>query len=148
MRRLVCSLLAALGALAIAPAAADEINAQRARFNYQMFCQGCHAPDGAGASTVPRMKGFVGTFLRSRQGREFLVRVPGAATSALDDEELAEVLNWILLDFGGDSVRADFRRYTAAEVGILRKQPLFEVERYRLETLSEIASNELEDNHD
>ena len=144
MRQSFPSLLAVFFALAALPAAAEEINTQRARFNYQMSCQGCHAPDGAGASTVPRMKGFVGTFLRSQEGREFLVRVPGAATSALGNVELAEVLNWILLDFGGDSVPADFQRYTSAEVGALRKQPLFEVDRYRLQVLSEIASNESE----
>ncbi|MCZ6829706.1 MAG: cytochrome c [Gammaproteobacteria bacterium] len=149
MRKLGRWWLFALGLLTVAPLGAEEFNAQRARFNYQMSCQGCHAPDGVGASTVPRMKDFVGTFLRSRAGREFLVRVPGAATSALGDAELAEVLNWILLDFGGDSVKSDFRRYTGTEVGALRKSPLFEVDRYRVQLLAEIASNTMENqSHD
>ena len=131
------------------PALADGINAQRARYNYQMFCQGCHTPDGSGANSVPRMKDFVGTFLLSEQGREFLVRVPGAATSALADPQLAEVLNYILLEFGGDSVSAGFTPYTAQEVGELRQRPLFEVNGERARVLTDIASNQMEDSkHD
>ena len=71
--------------LLVATAGAVEINEQRAQFNYQMFCQGCHTPDGAGAVTVPRMKDHVGYFLEIPEGREYLVRVPGSATSALND---------------------------------------------------------------
>ena len=149
MSKLSHCLLFGLGLTLAVPLVAEEYDAQRARFNYQMSCQGCHTPDGAGASAVPRMKGFVGTFLRSPRGREFLVRVPGAATSALGDAELAEVLNWILLDFGGASVPGDFRRYTGAEVAALRKSPLFEIDRYRQQLLAEIASNTMENqNHD
>ncbi|MEX2489438.1 MAG: hypothetical protein WD356_07935, partial [Pseudomonadales bacterium] len=80
-------------------AAVDE---RQVLFDYQMHCQGCHTPDGTGAGSVPRMKGEIGVFLDSQEGREFLVRVPGSATSALDDERLAAVLNWIITEFGGD----------------------------------------------
>ncbi len=124
-----------LPALAVA-----DYNRERAHYNYQMFCQGCHTPDGVGASAVPRMKDFVGHFLRSQEGREFLVRVPGSATSALADDELAEVLNYILLEFAGDSLDADFEQYTGVEVGELRRQPLLEVERHRVRVLTSIAS--------
>tara|TARA_R110002110_G_C13470525_1_gene721025 strand:+ start:143996 stop:144424 length:429 start_codon:yes stop_codon:yes gene_type:complete len=117
-----------------------EINEERVRFNYQMFCQGCHAPGGASVeSSVPRMQGHVGTFLKSQRGREFLVRVPGSATSALDDVELAEVLNWIVLEFSGPSLEGAFEPYTAAEVGKLRQQPLNEVVKHRALVLADIA---------
>ena len=125
--------------LLVSMAGAVEINEERAHFNYQMFCQGCHTPDGAGAMTVPRMKGQVGYFLETPQGREYLVRVPGSATSALDDEQLAEVLNWILVEFAGDSLAPHYRAYTSEEVGRMRKQPLNEVEDYRMQLLVEIA---------
>jgi hypothetical protein len=118
---------------------AAEINDQRAHFNYQMFCQGCHTPDGAGAVTVPRMKDQVGHFLETEKGREYLVRVPGSATSALSNDELAEVLNWILREFAGDSLAEDYRAYTAEEVGRMRQVPLNEVEAYRAQLLVEIA---------
>lgn len=119
---------------------AEEYNRDRAHFNYQMFCQGCHAPGGASSDyRVPRMKDHVGTFINSQQGREFLVRVPGAATSSLDDEELAEVLNWIVVEFSGDSLVSHFEHYTPSEVGILRQAPLNEVADYRAHLLADIA---------
>ncbi len=120
-------------------ALAEELNWQRAHFNYQLFCQGCHTPDGMGANTVPRMKDQIGHFLNSRAGREYLVRVPGSATSTLNDEQLAEVLNWIIQEFAGDSADESFERYTPLEVAGLRQQPLNEVEQYRSQLLVDIA---------
>jgi mono/diheme cytochrome c family protein len=118
-------------------AAADD--GGRVVFDYQMNCQGCHTPDGAGAGSVPAMKGHVGVFLQSQEGREFLVRVPGSATSALSDERLAAVLNWIMYEFAGDSLQTPFTPYSAAEVGSLRKSPLNEVDDYREQVLRAIA---------
>ena len=125
--------------LLVAGTDAVEINDARAQFNYQMFCQGCHTPDGTGAVTVPRMKDQVGHFLETDRGREYLVRVPGSATSALNNDELAEVLNWILREFAGESLAPDYRAYTAEEVGRMRQVPLNEVEAYRAQLLVEIA---------
>lgn len=121
---------------------AGEMNPQRAQFNYQMSCQGCHAPDGSGANAVPRMRDYVGVFLATEAGREYLVRVPGSAVSALSDADLAEVLNWILLEFAGSSVQAPFEPYSAQEVGRLRQHPLNEVAQYRAQLLAEIASTQ------
>ena len=130
--------------LLAAAAGAVEINQQRAQFNYQMFCQGCHTPDGTGAMSVPRMKDQVGYFLETPRGREYLVRVPGSATSALDNEELAEVLNWILVEFAGGSLSPDYQAYSADEVSRMRRQPLNEVEEYRTQLLVEIARSKTE----
>ena len=129
---LCCALLAAV-------ASAEEINDRRAQFNYQLFCQGCHTPDGTGANAVPRMKDQVGYFLATPAGREYLVRVPGSATSALGDAELAEVLNWIVREFAGASAPAEASPYSAEEVGRLRQHPLNEVEQYRVQLLADIA---------
>jgi mono/diheme cytochrome c family protein len=125
--------------LAVTGVSAGEINDRRAQFNYQLFCQGCHTPDGVGAMAVPRMKDQVGYFLATPAGREYLVRVPGSATSALSDADLAEVLNWIVREFAGASAPEEFERYSAGEVGRLRQQPLNEVEQYRSQLLAEIA---------
>jgi len=121
-------------------ALAGEINQQRAQFNYQMSCQGCHAPDGSGANSVPRMRDHVGNFLVTEAGREYLVRVPGSAVSALGDAELAEVLNWIVVEFAGSSAQESFKPYSSQEVGRLRQQPLNEVIQYRAQLLADIAS--------
>jgi hypothetical protein len=119
--------------------AANEGASDKVHFNYQMFCQGCHTPDGTGAKSVPQLKGHVGTFLQTQEGREYLVRVPGSATSALDNEELADVLNWILTEFSGDSLAENYEPYTEGEVGRLRRNPLNEVVLYRTNLLADIA---------
>ena len=92
--------------------------------NYQLQCAGCHLPEGQGAprNDVPRMTGFVGNFLRVEGGREFLVRVPGVAQAALDNDQLAELLNWILARDGmaGASTPQDAAPYTGDEVARVR----------------------------
>jgi hypothetical protein len=118
-----------------------ETTYSNGKFTYQLYCQGCHGPDGAGGSSVPRLQGHMGTFLKSPAGRAYLSRVPGAATSPLNDAQLAMVLNWMIIEFGESSAPADFVPYTATEVGSLRQDPLNEVERYRQAILKEIASS-------
>lgn len=139
MRLALTLYLALLGGAAWA----GDINSQRAQFNYQMSCQGCHAPDGSGAGEVPRMREHVGIFLATEAGREYLVRVPGSAVSALGDAELAEVLNWIVREFAGASITLPFEPYTPQEVGQLRQYPLNEVVQYRAQLLADIASANL-----
>ncbi|WOD28950.1 cytochrome C [Alloalcanivorax xenomutans] len=96
----------------------------RPEVNYQLQCAGCHLPRGQGApaNDVPNMIGFVGNFLRVPGGREFLVRVPGVAQAALNDEQLAALLNWILRRDGiaGDSTPAGAEPYSADEVAAIR----------------------------
>jgi mono/diheme cytochrome c family protein len=139
MSRLFATLVATTAVL-LSPVARSDDPYARAQFDYQMHCQGCHTPDGRGADSVPRMKDHVGVFLQSPEGRDYLVRVPGSATSALPDERLAAVLNWILVEFAGDSLAAGYRPYTAAEVGRLRQQPLNEVDQYRAALLGTLAA--------
>lgn len=104
------------------------LDGQRAQFNYQIFCRGCHLPDASGVEgKVPRIKGYIGNFLKVKGGREFLVRVPGAANAAIDDEQLAELMNWIMVEFAGTSLPEKYQPYTAAEVGMLRHRPLNDV---------------------
>lgn len=111
-------------------------NPVRAKYHYQLYCQGCHTPDGSGGGGVPKLKEHMGRFLSTIQGREYMVRVPGAANSVLSSYHLAEVLNWMLLEFSGKSMPKDFTPYTASEVGELRLESLLEVTRYRQEILA------------
>ena len=127
-----------IGSVVAAPQ--TGINEDRARYHYQMFCQGCHTPDGSGVNAVPPLKGMMGVFLRSQRGREFMVQVPGSATSKLDDAQLAEVLNWCIENFSASSlINGDYLPYTADEVGRLRQSPLQEIDNTRAEVLAEIA---------
>ena len=120
---------------------ATDINQPRAKFNYQMLCQGCHTPDGSGGIDIPEIKGFIGNFLATKIGREYLIRVPGSANSALNNEELAEVLNWMILEFGGDSVPNNMKMYQREEVAKVRYDALFEVIEYRKNIIAKLPKD-------
>ena len=138
------SQLLLLLSMAVTTVAVADINPARARFNYQMFCQGCHLPDGVGVNDVPQLKGVVGLFLKTDAGREYLVRVPGVAASMLDDVQLTEVMNWMLPEFAGDSMTADFEPYTVTGLSALRRNPLNEVQTHRAQLLTEIATQRIQ----
>jgi mono/diheme cytochrome c family protein len=96
-----------------------------ARADFAFRCKGCHGFAGEGTpGHVPRLDGFVGLFTQVDGGRNYLMRVPGVARAKLDDARLAAVLNWMLEVYGGDAVKPDFAPYTAAEVGMARREPL------------------------
>jgi mono/diheme cytochrome c family protein len=104
-------------------------------------CQGCHTPDGRGVpGRVPSFKGFLGKFLQVDGGREFLVRVPGAAQSPLTDAELAALTNWMLRHFSAAELPTKFDPYGEAEVARLRSQPLVEVSAERRRLLENMAA--------
>jgi mono/diheme cytochrome c family protein len=124
--------LAAASATALAQSAAPSAgpaagvtNPQRAWQNWTLNCQGCHRPDGTGSEgTAPPIAGTVARFLTVPGGREYLGRVPGVATSPLPNADLAELMNWMFWRFDQAHVPADFRPYTAEEIGRLRSRPL------------------------
>lgn len=108
---------------AAAPAGVE--NAQRAWQNWTLNCQGCHRFDGSGSdATAPGIAGTVAKFLLVPGGREYLIRVPGVATSPLSNADLAEVMNWMLWRFDKEHLPASFQPYTAAEIAPLRARPL------------------------
>jgi hypothetical protein len=123
---------AAIALVVAAPVAADP------HADYMLHCQGCHGPDGSGApGAVPSFRGQVGKFLQVGGGREYLIRVPGVSQSELDDARTAEVLNWILREFGAVD-RSAVVPFTAAEVALHRRPPLADVDAVRDELLRTI----------
>jgi len=130
-------LFAALAAVFCVSAAADD---RQAHINYMLHCQGCHTPDGSGvAGKVPALKGFMGNFLQVEGGREFLIRVPGAAQSVLSDAELAELTNWMLSNFSAAEAPANFQPYGEKEVAGLREHALINVAGVRAELLDRMV---------
>ena len=118
-------------------AAANASMAATPQFNYTLHCQGCHLADGqATPGKIPPLVG-AGRFLSVEGGRQFLVRVPGVSLSIIPDDELAELMNWMLYRFSAEDMPADFEPYTAEEVGRYRQQPLVEVETVREGLLGE-----------
>ncbi|NKJ44105.1 MULTISPECIES: cytochrome C [unclassified Novosphingobium] len=107
------------------PAMRGVADPVQARTDYQLKCQGCHRPDGSGDGVSnPPMQGVVAQFLGVPGGRDFIARVPGVATTDLDDRRLANLVNWTLYTFDARHMPADFRPYTARELGALRQHPL------------------------
>ena len=104
------------------PSVADM---RRAWQNWTLNCQGCHRADGSGtAGTAPPIKDTVARFLHARGGREYLAEVPGVAAAPFSDEEIAEIMNWMVRRFDAAHVPADFQPYTPAEIARLRLTPL------------------------
>lgn len=95
---------------------------------YRMECQGCHLSDGAGGlDSIPTLTNHVARFLDVPGGREYLMQVPGVALSPLSDQELADVLNWMLRRFGPADAVDRNTPFTVEEVATSRKQPLADV---------------------
>jgi len=114
--------------LTLAIFASTVAHAGPPQIDYMLHCQGCHRADGAGTpGAVPALENSVARFLTVPGGREYLVRVPGSAQSALGDAALAELLNWIVKRFGPVPDAADAVPYTAAEVARYRGAPLVDV---------------------
>lgn len=95
---------------------------------YVVHCAGCHGRDGAGSriGNVPDMR-QLGRFLQVPGGREFVVSVPGVMGSGLTDAQVAEVTNWVLATLARESLPAEHRPYSAAEVQRARATPLVDV---------------------
>ncbi|WLH37942.1 cytochrome C [Pseudomonas sp. FP2196] len=112
--------------------------------NYQLQCAGCHLPDGTGsaANDTPRMAGFVGNFLKVPGGREFLVRVPGMSQSALNNAQLADLLNWLLREDGmaGASAPKHYQPYSADEVARLRHETMLNLPGTRAQLIKEMRA--------
>ena len=95
---------------------------QAARADYVLQCAGCHRVDGRGSTPhgIPDFRNSVGAFTHLPAGREYLVRVPGAAYSQLSNAELANVLNWLLRTFSPAQLPTGFQPYTESEVAAAR----------------------------
>lgn len=103
-----------------------------AREAWTLNCMGCHTSDAHGISgKVPPLAGELGHFVRLADGREFVMRVPGASNSSLTDAELANVLNWLIDTRNADTRPADFRPFTAQEVAARRRPALTDVAKHR-----------------
>jgi hypothetical protein len=89
---------------------------------YAENCQGCHGPQGISVTEIPTLAGRVGYFARSSEGRSYLIQVPNVALNPNSDEEIAGLMNWLLYTYSRPQMPDDFKPYSAAEVGLLRKQ--------------------------
>jgi hypothetical protein len=120
--------LAALATLAWNEVAADDA----VRANYLLACRGCHLADGSGVPPeVPSLRNTLGQFASTAEGRTYLVRVPGVLQSRLDDDQLTQVINWVLMEFNSDVLPDEFEPLTTDEVATARRQILADPMKFR-----------------
>jgi hypothetical protein len=122
----VMALMSALGATAPTRSMRPPIPLPAAQVAYLTSCGGCHGIEGVSApAKVPTLRGLTGSFLCTRQGRDFLIRLPDVALTPLSDRGLTEVMNFVVFDLGAPVAGGRAARpYTVAEVARLRRRPL------------------------
>jgi mono/diheme cytochrome c family protein len=109
--------------------------------DYMLYCMGCHGAQAQGVpGKIPPLAGALALFMRTAEGRDYVLRVPGAASSALPDAQLAAVLNWLATSYGapGDPLPAPF---TVDEVTSVRRMPLADVQVRRREVVRSLAAS-------
>lgn len=97
-----------------------------AQVAYLTSCGGCHGIEGKSApGAVPTLRGLTGSFLCTRQGRDFIIRLPDVALTPLSDRKLTEVMNFVVFDLGAPVAGGGKASpYSVAEVSRLRRHPL------------------------
>ncbi len=110
--------------------------------DYVLHCMGCHGSRAEGVpGKIPPLAHSLGHFLRSPAGRNYVLRVPGAANSALSDAQLAAVLNWLLSEFNSKEVPPGSLPFTAAELEVWRRKPLAGVLAMRQSIVGTLAAS-------
>ena len=94
--------------------------------DYVEYCSGCHGMQGNSApAEIPVLRDRVGYFMCTKQGRDYLIRLPNVAYSAIaDNQELADMMNFVVFGLGGRSAPKGAKPFTAAEVARLRGHAL------------------------
>jgi mono/diheme cytochrome c family protein len=108
--------------------------------DYMLYCMGCHGSQAQGvAGKIPPLAGTLPLYMRTPAGRDYVLRVPGAANSVLTDAQLAAVLNWLAATYpaADASVASPF---STEEVTRVRHTPLANVLATRQVVVRELAA--------
>lgn len=117
MRRNIAVLVACV--FASAASTPMTLAADRAaRYHFLLRCSGCHGVEGEGVRTggIPEFHNFVGAFAGDDAGRTYVLHVPGVKGANLNDTDIAAVMNYVMMTWGGTSIRGTFVPFTAEEV--------------------------------
>lgn len=118
-----------------------ESNAQQQNppaFSYLLHCSGCHIEDGSGdPPEVPDLRQDLDKLLTSREGRGYMLRVPGVTDSPITTQEMADLMNWMISKFYPEL--EGFKPYSAAEVQAGRDNRLANPVKFRNEYFPQLA---------
>jgi mono/diheme cytochrome c family protein len=109
--------------------------------DYMLYCMGCHGPEAQGVpGKIPPLAGALPRYMRTPEGRNYVLRVPGAANSVLSDAQLAAVLNWLAATYvlPGEAQPPPF---SAEEVARIRHIPLANVLATRREVVQALSAS-------
>lgn len=97
-----------------------------AQSDYVEHCGGCHGIQGdAAPADLPTLRGRVGWFMCTPEARAYLIHLPNIARSRItDNDELADLLNFMVFGLGGASTPKNTAPFTGAEVARERAFPL------------------------
>lgn len=114
--------------------------------NYILKCVGCHLADGSGlpSAGIPDFVDKVGVFARLPEGRAYLLHVPGVIGSSLSDKEIADMLNYVMETYAGESLPVPFEPFTADAVAGLRATEVGNVVKYRRVVADRLAEDGIE----
>lgn len=130
----------AFALVAVAGVAGSQAHASPPQ-DYMLYCMGCHGPEARGVpGKIPPLAGALPLYMRIPAGRDYVLRVPGAANSVLSDAQLAAVLNWLA---ARDAVPGaePVKPFTTEEVAHVRHTPLANVLATRGEVVRELAAS-------
>lgn len=107
------------------------------QFHYLQYCSACHLVDGSGVPPeVPNLRLDLGKLLETVEGRDYMLRVQGVTEVPLADQDMTNLLNWIIRAFYPDLVK--FRPFTVEEVQKGRARPLYDPIKYREEMFPDL----------
>jgi len=111
------------------PLAAMIADPALARSDYIEHCGGCHGVDGRSApAQLPELHGRVGYLMCTPESRAYLIRLPNIAHSRItDNQQLADLVNFVIFGLGGISAPPGTKPFTAAEVAHERQFALSSV---------------------
>ena len=107
---------------------------------YILKCSGCHRVDGTGApeAGIPPFPGFIAPLAGNAEGRVYIAHVPGIVGSRLSNEQLSDVLNYVIDEWSGED-STDTPRFTAEELAELREVPVTNIVEYRRDVVTQLT---------
>lgn len=108
---------------------------------YLLKCSGCHRVDGTGAieAGIPPFPGFIAPLARNPNGRVYIAHVPGVIGSRLSNEQLVDVLNYVIDEWSGEDA-GDTPRFTVEEFAALREVPVTNVVEFRRDVVAQMTA--------
>ena len=111
------------------------------RATYVIHCSGCHGLQGAGNRDggIPDFHNSVSALSKDDDGRTYLSQVPGVASSGLSNQQIAEVLNYVIITWRTDS-DLPLTPFTSTEVAERRHRVVADIVELRRQVVTRLQS--------